>query len=317
MSAVIGPVQNVITRTVDPTAGNGVQAGLGQLLVRKPTSSVYVKTGSAATAWTLIAGGGGGGTVDVGDDTGPLGAFDTVNFLGEGVTAADAGGGAVDVVIPGTVFTDGNTVTGDGSAADPIAIAGYSGTWLELSTLARECELAGNTIDKGAGQFTQGNDLVPTRDGLTVYGARLYIPTTIPLTGHTIRMSLWDPRTPFTRLKQVDYVVQAGDIGTCISVLWATPYACTAYKNIMITSVDMDAGAPQYWLNTQADIAATIWGSRPGVIVGELLRVAIHNGMWRCGSYYKAGDTNPSQDNGGTFADPLNQSSCLDPILDT
>ena len=45
----------------DPTSGTGVAAPLWQFLVRTDNNSLYFKSGSANTAWTLISGGGGGG----------------------------------------------------------------------------------------------------------------------------------------------------------------------------------------------------------------------------------------------------------------
>ena len=45
----------------DPTGGTGVSAPLWQFLVRTDNHSLYYKSGTASTAWTLISGGGGGG----------------------------------------------------------------------------------------------------------------------------------------------------------------------------------------------------------------------------------------------------------------
>lgn len=44
---------------------------------------------------------GGGSDLEVLDEGVSLGTFDKMNFVGAGVTAADAGGGQVDVTIPG------------------------------------------------------------------------------------------------------------------------------------------------------------------------------------------------------------------------
>lgn len=57
-----------------------------------------------AASETFIPGpmtGGGGGGVDVEDETTPLGTFTTLNFTGAGVTATDAGGGVADITISG------------------------------------------------------------------------------------------------------------------------------------------------------------------------------------------------------------------------
>lgn len=67
----------------------------------------------------LVVGGSGGGrgrrgatgpagpnTVNVEDEENPLGAFNTFNFTGTGVTATDAGGGQVDINIPGSIPPD-------------------------------------------------------------------------------------------------------------------------------------------------------------------------------------------------------------------
>jgi hypothetical protein len=58
------------------------------------------------------SGGGGGSTIIVEDEGIALGAFTTLNFVGAGVSAVDAGGGVANIVIPGggggtlTVTTD-------------------------------------------------------------------------------------------------------------------------------------------------------------------------------------------------------------------
>jgi len=46
----------------DPTVPPGVPAPLYQFLVRTDNDSVYYKSGTASTAWTLISGGGGPAT---------------------------------------------------------------------------------------------------------------------------------------------------------------------------------------------------------------------------------------------------------------
>lgn len=71
---------------VDPTVGAGVVAEIGTFLARRGTAQWWMKTGAAATAWTLVSNGGG------------LGAS--------------------------TVVTDGVTITGDGSIGDPLVVVG-------------------------------------------------------------------------------------------------------------------------------------------------------------------------------------------------
>jgi hypothetical protein len=55
-----------------------------------------------------VQGGGGQGGVVVEDEGVPIGVgtFDTLNFLGGGVVASDAGGGDADIIIPGITFED-------------------------------------------------------------------------------------------------------------------------------------------------------------------------------------------------------------------
>lgn len=66
--------------------------------------------------------GGGGPAIDVQDEgvAIPNNPHATLNFVGEGVTAADAGAGVASVTIPGTVNVDGVTILGDGSSGSPL-----------------------------------------------------------------------------------------------------------------------------------------------------------------------------------------------------
>jgi hypothetical protein len=56
MTAVIEPADHVIQSASDPRLGGGVQAGIGQVLVHKGTSEVYVKTSSTAIGWDQAGG---------------------------------------------------------------------------------------------------------------------------------------------------------------------------------------------------------------------------------------------------------------------
>jgi len=77
-------------------------------------------------ACAISAGGGGGASIVV-DNQGvalPNNPFTTLDFTGGGVVAADAGAGVATITIPGTVTTDGTTITGDGSTGSPLAVVG-------------------------------------------------------------------------------------------------------------------------------------------------------------------------------------------------
>lgn len=92
----------------DPTIAPGVPAPFKQLLIRTDTTpaELYYKSGLGDTDWTLIGGGGGGGGgVNVDSHSVPIGAgpYTLLNFLGAGVSAADAGGGQAAITIPGGI----------------------------------------------------------------------------------------------------------------------------------------------------------------------------------------------------------------------
>lgn len=67
-----------------------------------------------------VAGGGGSTTLAVKDEGSAIGSFTTMNFVGAGVTAANAGGGQVDVTIPGGGGAASQllSIYGDGSFGD-------------------------------------------------------------------------------------------------------------------------------------------------------------------------------------------------------
>jgi hypothetical protein len=66
-------------------------------------------------------GGGGSSAIAVQDEGVPLGAFNTLNFVGAGVTAADAGGGVASVTIPGGgAAAQLLAIYGDGSFGDHV-----------------------------------------------------------------------------------------------------------------------------------------------------------------------------------------------------
>ena len=78
-------------------------------------------------------GGGGGGSNIILDNQGvvlPGNPFATLDFTGGGVVAANAGAGLATITIPGTVTTDGITITGDGSIGNPLVATGAGLTGL-------------------------------------------------------------------------------------------------------------------------------------------------------------------------------------------
>lgn len=83
----------------DPTAGAGVSAPTGQLLVRTDTPSIYYKSGSASTAWTSLSGGGGGGTI--------TGVTAGTSLTGGGVS----GNVTLNVSLPGGSTTVGRSLS--------------------------------------------------------------------------------------------------------------------------------------------------------------------------------------------------------------
>lgn len=51
---IVGPVSHLIQRNQDPSAGNGVQASIGQILTRRDSGQAWIKFGTAATQWVRL-----------------------------------------------------------------------------------------------------------------------------------------------------------------------------------------------------------------------------------------------------------------------
>jgi hypothetical protein len=87
----------------------------GHLTTVKPGSGEIVQIGTAISttamlvAPTVTASSGGGG-IAIEEEGTPLGTFATINFVGAGVTAVDAGAGVAQVTIPGGGGNTNNTV---------------------------------------------------------------------------------------------------------------------------------------------------------------------------------------------------------------
>lgn len=64
VGAPIIQYSSVIIRTGAPTAGSGYQAAVGSIYVNRSTAIAYVKSGSAATSWSVLGGPGSGPSVD-------------------------------------------------------------------------------------------------------------------------------------------------------------------------------------------------------------------------------------------------------------
>lgn len=192
--------------------------------------------------------------------------------------------------------------------------------WLELSTLARWCEAQGKCMSLsantcGVGSFTNGVDLVPTRDDLQITGARFYVPVNLGLSGKVLRLSLWDNLTN-TRINYTDFTVPLD--GQRYDVMFNAIYNCEAYRNICISVHDTTSASPKWWLLDNNIIRTSIVGSQPYILPGSLTQVAINSGMWRCGPYFIAGDGNPCGLAGTYMAPsglPNDRISTVDPIL--
>ena len=97
-----------------PNGGDESQEVVGQF------ARVVGSVDDVTMAGANESGGGAAGSILVEDEGAPLGAFTTMNFVGAGVTAADAGGGQVDVTIPGGGGAASQllSIYGDGSFGD-------------------------------------------------------------------------------------------------------------------------------------------------------------------------------------------------------
>jgi hypothetical protein len=120
---------NTINVTVTRTTGGATVSVYVELWHTIEDAEPY--PGLAPTNFPFVidanGGGGGGGSNIIVDNQGvalPNNPFTTLDFTGGGVVAADAGAGVATITIPGTVTTDGTTITGDGSTGSPLAVVG-------------------------------------------------------------------------------------------------------------------------------------------------------------------------------------------------
>ena len=86
-------------------------------------------TGPCCTGPTGLTGPSGDGTISVADEGAPQGNFSLLNFIGDGVTTSDAGGGVLNITIPGPTGPSGiivdpvpPTLTGNGTEASPLQV---------------------------------------------------------------------------------------------------------------------------------------------------------------------------------------------------
>jgi len=108
-------------------------------------------------------------TIDVEDEGTPLGAFDTFNFVGDGVTATDAGGGVATITIPGS--------GGSGELNSYGAWLGIAEDedWDQTTLTFEPVVFFGEEENDGGGEFTlTGDEVVVTTGGryLITFNAR-------------------------------------------------------------------------------------------------------------------------------------------------
>lgn len=136
--------------TVDPTVGAGVAAEIGSFLARRGTTQWWMKTGAAATAWTLASTGGGAVMFWGNDD---IGAAADVRYLTPGHAATAIGSDIRQTPMPcagvlRNLFVRHNAAAGDG---DPVV---YTVQVNGIDT-ALTCSVVSNAI-------TQSSDTVNT-----------------------------------------------------------------------------------------------------------------------------------------------------------
>ena len=171
---------NTINVTVTRTTGGATVSVYAELWHTIEDAEPY--PGLAPTNFPFVidanGGGGGGGSNIIVDNQGvalPGNPFTTLDFTGGGVVAADAGAGVATITIPGTVTTDGTTITGDGSPGNPlVAVAGGSAAPNPLYGLGIDGALVFDGVATVAGLVPAGGVYTMTRD--------LY-PTTLVVTG--------------------------------------------------------------------------------------------------------------------------------------
>ncbi|MGC1490831.1 MAG: hypothetical protein WA798_05610, partial [Candidatus Acidiferrum sp.] len=170
----------------DPTTGAGMAAPLYQLLVRTDTPSIYYKSGTANTAWTLIgtsSGGGGGGTVtSITCGTGltctptPITTTGSVAITNTAVTPATYTNATVTVNQQGqvTAASSGTApVTGAGTSPDLTAWSSASTVGDYGGSSPSACSAGSVTTDvalSAAGALTNTCTAIGTAGGITGTG---------------------------------------------------------------------------------------------------------------------------------------------------
>jgi hypothetical protein len=172
---------DAINVTVTRTTGGTAVSVYAELWHTYEDAEPY--PGLAPTSFPFVidanGGGGGGGSNIIVDNQGvalPGNPFTTLDFTGGGVVAANAGAGLATITIPGTVTTDGVTITGDGSTGNPlVAVAGGSAAPNPLYGLGIDGALVFDGVATVAGLAPASGVYAMTRDlyatTLTVTGA--------------------------------------------------------------------------------------------------------------------------------------------------
>jgi hypothetical protein len=134
------------------TGWGGTNAEAGSILYRTDLPSIYRKTGPNPTDWTIQASASSTGGVSLQDEGAPVpgNPHSTLNFVGTGVTATDAGGGVASIAVPG------NTIQDEGApiAGNPHPTLNFVGTGVTAADAGggvASITVPGNTIqDEGA-----------------------------------------------------------------------------------------------------------------------------------------------------------------------
>jgi hypothetical protein len=186
---------NTINVTVTRTTGGAAVSVYAELWHTYEDAEPYPGLALANFPFVIDAnggGGGGGGSNIILDNQGvvlPGNPFTTLDFTGGGVVAANAGAGLATITIPGTVTTDGLTITGDGSVGNPlvgvaapasvvvdgVTITGDGSVGLPLAVIPSGLDELVQVATDGitiTGDGTTGNPLVATGAGLTGFGSQ-------------------------------------------------------------------------------------------------------------------------------------------------
>lgn len=186
---------NAINVTVTRTTGGAAVSVYAELWHTYEDAEPYPGLALANFPFVIDAngaGGGGGGSNIILDNQGvvlPGNPFATLDFTGGGVVAANAGAGLATITIPGTVTTDGITITGDGSTGNPlvgvaapasvvvdgVTITGDGSLSLPLAVIPSGLDELVQVATDGVtitGDGTTGNPLVATGAGLAGFGSQ-------------------------------------------------------------------------------------------------------------------------------------------------